>query len=91
MLGKFAPLPIGHGGDPVREPISTTSSTVCRLVHSSTAVEHVGPLAVALDEQRFVVGQVRAPDHVEEGVPLGGGDGGDPHVAVEARLDARAP
>ena len=86
---EVGPVADGHGGDPVQ------GAGLDDLVDGAPAGplldggQHVGTVAVALDVERLVGGQVRALDHVEEGVPLGGGDGGHPHVAVEAALDAR--
>ena len=86
---EVRPVPDGHGRDPVKGSDLYDRVDGVLPCPALDGLQHVGTVAVALDVQRDIGRQVRTLDHVEEGVPLCGGDGGDPHVAVEAGLDAR--
>ena len=87
--GEIRSVPDGYRRDPVQR------SDLDHLVDGVPArplldgLDHIGPGPIALDVQRLVAGQVGALDHVEEGVPLGRGDGGHPDIAVETGLNAR--
>ena len=89
-VGKTSPLPIGTVGNPVhRAQLDDLVDGTAGTGPSSMADSTSGRSRFSWLCSDASLGEVRPPDHVEERVPLGRGDRGEPDIAVEAWLDAR--